>query len=182
MKQRNITRLSFKKKKSIPFIIALANRILNAIGFVQEIDSTVIWDEKQWEVSPGNLAKALILATFFDMRAPLSRIAERFADVDTEFLFGEGVLPEKLNDDAIGSALDRIAEVNLERFFTALCVTAYSVYKIAFKKLHSDTTSISFYGEYEPDQHLAQKDDLSLSDDEILQIVKLAFNRPKFTN
>lgn len=123
-------------------------------------------------MSRGNLAKVLILATFYDMRVPLSWIAERFADIDTEFLFGKGVLPEKLNDDAIGSALDRIAEVNLERFFTALCVTAYSVYEIIFQKLHSDTTSIFFYGEYESDQHLAQKDDLSLSD----EIVK-GFNK-----
>ncbi len=57
MKQRKTTRLSFKKKKSTPFIIAWANKILNDIDFVQEIDFSVRWDEKQWEISPGNLFK-----------------------------------------------------------------------------------------------------------------------------
>lgn len=171
MKKKNITLLSCKEEKRIPFIVALANKILTDIGFVQQIDSTVKWDKKQWDVSPGNLAKAVILATFFDVRVPLSRISGRFAKVDTELLFGEGVFAEKLNDDAIGAALDRIAEANIERFFTALCVTTYSVYKIAFQKLHSDTTSISFYGEYDLEQHLAQKSDLSLSDQE-LQLTK----------
>ena len=34
------------------------------------INRSVTWDEKQWKVSPGNLAKAIILATFFKVRAP----------------------------------------------------------------------------------------------------------------
>lgn len=170
MKQNEAILRSRKAKKAIPFKIALPNAILNDIQFVQKIDQIVPWDRKQWNVSPGNLAKAFILATFYDVRAPLSRISERYVDVDTEFLFGKGVFPEHLNDDAIGNALDKIGKIDLEKAFMDLCVTSHDVYKIAFKRLHSDTTSVSFYGDYETDQEYTS--DLDLPDEELLQIVK----------
>jgi transposase len=109
------------------------------------------------------LAKAVILATFFDVRAPLSGINIRFEDIDAQIIFGKGVLLEHLNDDAIGRALDRISEKNLETMFSTLCLTAYVIYRIAFKRLHSDTTTISFYDEYEPGE-------IDKSEEEILSI------------
>lgn len=159
-----------QRKKTIPFIIAIANKVLNAVGFADCIDSNVNWDHEQCNVSPGNLGKAFILATFFEVRAPLSKITERFLDIDTEFLFGEGVFAEHLNDDAIGRALDKIAEASPGKLYTTLCMTAYTVYKVAFRKLHSDTTSISFYGDYQIDQE--EQSDADLTDEAILQIVK----------
>jgi len=151
-----------EREKTIPFNIALANKVLNVIGFVDYIDRTVEWDKEQCQVSPGNLAKAVILATFFDIRAPLSKIPEKFQDIDTEILFGEGILPEHLNDYAIGRTLDKIAKANPEMMFSTICLTAYTIYRIAFKRLHSDTTTISFYGEYE----------MLETKEEILSIVK----------
>ena len=56
MKRRKIsvkTRLEEEPKK-IPFVIALANKILSMIGFVNLIDQSVDWDPNQWIVSPGN--------------------------------------------------------------------------------------------------------------------------------
>ncbi len=163
-KKSNVIRKSAKtRKRTIPFVIALANKILNAIGFVDMINDSVEWDEKQCKVSPGHLAKAVILATFFDIRAPLSKISETFQEIDTEFLFGEGVFPEHLNDYAIARALDKIAEsgTSPDMIYSKLCLVAYCVYKITFKRLHSDTTSVSFYGDYE-----------KVTDEDILEIVK----------
>ncbi len=170
MKNKVIKQSRTQRKKTIPFIVAIANKVLNAIGFVDYIDSNVKWDNDQSKVSPGNLAKAFILATFFEVRAPLSKIAERFLDIDTEFLFGEGIFPQHLNDDAIGRALDKIAEACPGKLYTTLCMTAYAVYEVAFRKLHSDTTSISFYGDYEIDKQ--EKSDADLIDEQILQIFK----------
>lgn len=133
----------------LPLILLLVNKILNVIGFVDFIDRSVEWDSSHWKVSPGNLAKAVILVTFLKVRVPLYRIEKAFKGMDTEALFGIGVLPEHLNDDAIARALDRISQAKQEGLFTTLCLSLYSKYKIAFSRLHSDTTTISFYGAYE---------------------------------
>jgi transposase len=138
-----------ERRLILPFTLLLANKFLNMIGFVDYIDRSVEWDRKHWKVTPGNLAKAVILVTFLQIRAPLYKIKGSFIGIDTEALFGEGVMPEHLNDDAIARALDRISQVKSERLFSTLCLSLYSKFDIAFKRLHSDTTTLSFYGDYE---------------------------------
>ncbi|WHH59709.1 DUF4277 domain-containing protein [Petroclostridium sp. X23] len=110
-KKRKITILHPAKVEQpliLPFALLLANKFLKLIGFVEFIDGSVEWDESHWKVSPGNLAKAVILATFMQVRAPLYRIKRAFAGYDTEALFGKGVMPEHLNDYSIARALERI--------------------------------------------------------------------------
>lgn len=145
----------------LPFTLLLANKFLNMIGFVDFIDRSVEWDSKHWKVSPGNLVKAVILVTFLQIRAPLYKIKEAYDGIDTEALFGEGVMPEHLNDDAIARALDRISEAKPESMFTTLCLSLYSKFDIIFKRLHSDTTTLSFYGEYEESEE-SKEDDLKV--------------------
>jgi transposase len=150
-KKRKITILHPAKVEQpliLPFALLLANKFLKLIGFVEFIDGSVEWDESHWKVSPGNLAKAVILATFMQVRAPLYRIKRAFAGYDTEALFGKGVMPEHLNDYSIARALDRISEAKPEGLFSSICLSMYSVFHIAFNRLHSDTTTLSFYGQY----------------------------------
>lgn len=66
-------------KLMLPFVLLLANKILNLIGFVDFIDRSVEWDPKHWKVSPGNLAKAVVLVTFMQIRAPLYQIKNSFS-------------------------------------------------------------------------------------------------------
>lgn len=137
------------RKLILPFTLLLANKFLNMIGFVDFIDRSVKWDPKHWKMSPGNLAKAVILVTFLQIRAPLYKIKDLFIGIDTEALFGEGVMPEHLNDDAIARALGRISQAKPEGLFSTLCLSLYSKFDIVFKRLHSDATTLSFYGDYE---------------------------------
>lgn len=109
-----------ERRLVLPFVMLLANKFLNMIGFVDFIDRSVEWDSKHWKISPGNLAKAVILATFLQIRAPLYKIKDSFIGIDTEALFGEGVMPEHLNDDAIARALDRISQAKPEGLFSTL--------------------------------------------------------------
>lgn len=157
--------MNTERESILPFTLLLANKFLNIIGFVDFIDRSVEWNPKQWNVSPGNLAKAVILVTFLQIRSPLYKIRESFTGIDTEALFGKGVMPEHLNDDAIGRALDRISEAKPEGLFSSLCLSLYTKFNIEFSRLHSDTTTLSFYGEYE------QKVDIEV-DAEDLKIVR----------
>jgi len=147
------------KKLILPFNILLANKFLNAIGFVDFINHSVKWNPTQWTVSPGNLAKAVILVTFLQIRSPLYKIQKSFIGIDTEALFGKGVMPEHLNDDAIGRTLDRINDAKLEGLFSSLCLSLYTKYSIAFNRIHSDTTTLSFYGQYEQDEDIEMNEE-----------------------
>lgn len=145
---KKIKRTSSQKPLELPIVLALANKVLNVIGFTDIIDRMVKWDEEQCKVSPGNLCKALILSTFLDIRSPLYKVKNKFEGMDTEVLFGEGVKPEDLNSYALGRALDRLYELGPETVYRMITISALTIYQIAFRRIHADTTTISFYGEY----------------------------------
>lgn len=161
-KKHQRQKIGLSSTLEIPLIILLVNKFLNQLGFVDLINRSVTWDAKQWRVSPGNLAKAIILATFFKVRAPLYIVKNAFEGIDTEKLFAKGILPEHLNDAALAQALDRISDANLESLFSTFALSVYMKFSIPMKRLHSDTTTLSFFGEYEQCE----------SDEEGLQIVR----------
>ncbi len=87
----------------LPIVSAYAR----TLGVVEEVDR--LCGSKRG-VSDGRIVLALVLDALSG-RSPLFRLPEVFAKLDTELLLGEGISPEKLNDDAVGRALDRIFEV-----------------------------------------------------------------------
>ena len=58
-------------------------------------------------LSPGQVMKAMILNGLGFLSAPIYLFDRFFVGKATEHLIGEGVTPEKLNDDRIGRALDK---------------------------------------------------------------------------
>ena len=156
--KRDYVNREAQQNRTIPLVLAIANKILTTIGFVDFINNIVEWDDDQCKVTPGHLAKAIVLSTFFDVRAPLSQIKKRFVGMDTEFLFGEGITAADINDYAVGRTLDKIAAAGPDRLFGTICLSAYAMYEIVFKRLHSDTTTLSFYGEYAIDPDVSEEE------------------------
>ena len=64
------------RKKILPLIMALANRIVKELRFVEIINESVTWDKSHWNITPGGLAKMLVMSTFTDIRVPLSHLEE----------------------------------------------------------------------------------------------------------
>lgn len=156
----------------LPLIVALGNHIIKEIGLVERINETVRWDASQWEISPGMLAKAMILATLTDMRAPLTHVSSRYAGLDTEFLFGSGVTREMVNEYNLGEMLDRLSEQDCNELYRNIALTMGVVYAFAVNRMHADTTTISFYGEYDMDLNKLS----ATEQEEILQI-KRGYNK-----
>ena len=52
--------------KTISLVVALANEIMKELDFVEVINTSITWDRAHWRISPGKLAKALVLSTFKD--------------------------------------------------------------------------------------------------------------------
>jgi transposase len=143
----------------LQLMLVIANEVLQGIGFRNRIDQSVLWEEKQCDVTPGNLASALILTMFFDKRPPLWRVDEWYAAMhaDTRALFGAEASWDKLNDDALGRMLDKLYKAGLGNLYMQICAQAIAKYDIAYKRIHSDTTTIAFYGEYETDSPIEDK-------------------------
>jgi transposase len=99
-------------------------------------------------VSDGQIVLALILDALSG-RSPLFRLPQAFAKLDTELLLGEAIPAEKLNDDAVGRALDRIYEVGTGKVLSAVALRAVKLFALDTTHVHHDTTSHSVYGDYD---------------------------------
>ena len=132
-----------------PAVVAVANDYLNKINFEEFINLNVVWDEKRWKVSPGALAKSVVLSTFYAVREPLYKIEELFKKANTEFLFGSGVTSANLKDDAIAACLDRIHAAGPDQTFTNLSLSVYTKFDLDKDFLHGDTTNFTVHGDYD---------------------------------
>ena len=153
-------------KKKISFVLAIANRVINELGLVESINEKVKWDKAHWNISPGGLVKALILSTFTDMRVPLTHVNERLKDVDLGYLIGEEAEESEVNSFNIGRALDQISKIDYSGLYATQALSALQIYDIPITRCHSDTTTISFYGDYDIDK-------LDLTEEEREEILKI---------
>jgi transposase len=139
------------RKKILPLVMALANTIIDELDFVKTINKAVEWDKSHWLLSPGALAKALVLSTFMELRVPLTHLQDRLYEIDMGYLIGEYAEAKDVNSSNVGRALERIGKTEIDSIFETLSLSAIQQNDIPVKRLHSDTTTISFYGEYDED-------------------------------
>ena len=142
--------VSIVKTKVISLVMAVANQVINELGFVETINENAgKWDEEHWGLSPGQLAKALLLTTFTDMRSPLTHLQDRLAGLDLEYLIGREAITNSINAFNVGRALERIGDGNCNKSYEQMAMIALQKYEIPTKRINSDTTSLSFSGEFD---------------------------------
>jgi len=83
---------------------------------------------------------------------PLSLCPEYFKNISVERLFGNGIPKEDLNQYVIGDTLDKFAEYGLTELFTAIVLHILNRLLIPVLCCHTDTTTISFYGDHDGDE------------------------------
>ena len=143
--------LSFQKTsrvREIPLSLFAANSYLEAFDFAGLINRSVTWDRQRSKVSPGQLAKSIVLSTFHGGRAPLLGIERQLAAMDVEYLFGNGHTAADFSDDSLARMLDKVALANPETIFSTLSLSCLTQFQIPIRRLHADTTSISLQGDY----------------------------------
>lgn len=139
----------FERKLKLPLIFTLAHSVMKKIGFTKYINDTVQWDPAHWDISPGDLAQLLVLSTFSDIRVPLTHLEDRFEGIDVEFFLSPDSQVASISSFKAGRALERIGQANPERMYETLALSAVKQAGIPTERLHADTTTISFYGEYD---------------------------------
>jgi len=148
---KRISRDSEDKSLTIPLSLLVIASYLNRLRFIEIINERLRWDPEQWKYSPGVLAQLLVLVAFIPSRKKiaLSRIHEAFAGIDLQYLVGEPIAPESLNDDLFAQLLDRMHEYGCTTLYRSISLTVRTVFNLPENKLlHSDTTSHVLTGDY----------------------------------
>ena len=80
--------------------------------------------------------KAMILNGLGFLSAPLYIFEEFFVGKATEHLIGNGILPEHLNDDRVGRALDKYHQTGTTKLFTAIALKAAHKFQVKMNSIH----------------------------------------------
>jgi transposase len=141
--------------------------IWEQLNIGKNLDKLLPWDASQCKLSPGIRIKALVI-NILATRSPLYLVSRFYLYQDLANLFGKGVILQDLNDDCLARALDKLAEKNPKKIISSIILQALSSENITITHLHSDTTSVSVYGEYENQE-----------DDDLNSFIKLVCGHSK---
>jgi transposase len=98
-------------------------------------------------VSTGECVEALVLSILTGEHA-LYNVSEVLSQYDTSVIFQKEVEPNWFHDNRLGNSLDDLKNVGLDNLYSALISKAIIKHTLGLSHLHSDTTSLSLYGEY----------------------------------
>ncbi|MHB8131991.1 MAG: hypothetical protein ACYDEX_23770 [Mobilitalea sp.] len=118
-----------ESKKSTPtlkisFLMAMANKFLENIGFTGIINNQTDEGSKSHSnMDIGNLAKAVILSTFYSMRAPLYKIERRL--ITMRWMSSTSLVKMPKSDPSMmtrwGIALIKLQLPEMKRSLNPLC-------------------------------------------------------------
>ena len=126
----------------LPIVKAYADKI----GLVEAINQVV---PTETAIAPGPIVLGMILDTLRG-RSPLYRLEAVFAGQDMALLLGKAVAPGALDDDTVGRVFDRLYATGTMQVCTACAVRADQALHFDKRSVHSDTTSVSVYGDSLP--------------------------------
>lgn len=121
--------------------------IIDEIGLVTQINKTISQHGNQ-KVTTGQAVKAMILNSLGMVSSPLYLFEKFFQGKATEHLLGEGILPEHLNDDCLGRALDKLYQGGVTKVFVTVALAAAKKMGVEVKSLHLDSSSFHVDGKY----------------------------------
>jgi Domain of unknown function (DUF4277) len=101
--------------------LGLVAAMFDELGIGDLVDELLPQDLSQREVSVGQALKAMVLNGLGFANRRLYLMPEFFRNKPTERLVGAGVSPERLNDDALGKALDTLARLRAHRTLPLDC-------------------------------------------------------------
>ena len=75
---------------------------------------------------------------------------ERFYEaMDMTLIFEDDIQAQDLNYDALGRALERLAEIDCRQLLGTIASRAANIEDMEIRSVHADTTSFSVYRSYE---------------------------------
>lgn len=128
--------------------LGLVAGMFDELGVGELIDKVIAQDFEQRQVTLGQAVKAMVLNGLGFANRRLYLTPHFFENKPTERLIGEGVTPERLNDDTLGKALDALHEYGVSELYSLIAARAVTRLGLTPKVGHQDITSFHVDGEY----------------------------------
>jgi len=118
----------------------------HTLGFADIIDKAVGGAATERKVSCGQLVTAMVLNGLGFTGRTLHIYSEYFKDKPLDRLIVEGVLPEHINDDALGRCLDTLYGYGVSKLYQELGEAVVTQLDLETHALHLDSTSFHYDG------------------------------------
>ncbi len=102
-------------------------------------------------VTTGECVEAMVLSILTGEHA-LYNVSDVLSKYDTSIIFQKEVNPNWFHDNRLGNGLDDLKAAGLDNLYSAIISKAIIKHSLGLSHLHFDTTSLSFYGEYQTDE------------------------------
>lgn len=127
--------------------LPLINHFLDRLGLERQLEIFVPTLDRRVQL-PYAKALGVLLRSILIEREPLYRQQETvstFAPAAFGLDFSQS---QRLGDDAVGRALDRLFDADRGALLTAVVVDAVRAFGVALSELHNDSTTVKFCGRY----------------------------------
>ena len=132
--------------------LGLVAGMCRELGIAEHLDAAVPEKTQKHHISHGQALVAMIINGLGFTSRALHLVPTFFKDKPTERLIGPGVLPEHLNDDALGRCLDALFATGVSEIYQNLAEQVISRLGLKGDCVHLDTTSIHVDGKYSYDE------------------------------
>jgi len=127
--------------------LPLINHFIHRLGLAPILERCVPVGARPLAISHASIL-GLVLRSLLVEREPVYRVQEATAEFAPELLGLAAQQFANLSDDRIGRALDRFFEADRAAVITEVVLGLGKHFGVRFDRLHNDSTSVSFCGQY----------------------------------
>lgn len=127
--------------------LPLINHFIDRLGLETLLDKHVATTDRRCAV-PHARGLGVLLRSIIVEREPIYRQQEAVQGFAPELYGLAAAQLERLDDDRLGRALDRLFAADRAALLTEVVVAAGQRFAVALEQLHNDSTSVAFCGQY----------------------------------
>jgi transposase len=136
--------LSHKKLASLPVV----NWFLTRLRLSEILDRYLPADDARLRLAPATVV-TLLVRNIELSHEPLYALSEWASSYEPSLLDLESGDLSALNDDRVGRTLDRLFDADRASLLTELVVHMIKEFHLDVSRLHNDSTTVTFHGDYE---------------------------------
>ena len=136
--------LTHERLGSLPVV----NWFLQRLRLAEILESYLPADDPRLRLAPASVI-ALLVRNIIVSHEPLYALSEWASPFEPSLLDMKTGDLAVLNDDRVGRTLDRLFDADRASLLTELVVSMIKEFHLDVTRLHNDSTSVSFHGDYE---------------------------------
>ena len=137
--------------------LGLVAGMFDELGIGDVIDQATQQNPEMRDLTVGEAVKAMVLNGLGFINQALYLVPRFFQNKPTYRLISPRVVPEQLNDDALGRALETLYAYGVTELYSLLAATAAERLGLAPRLAHLDSTSFHVDGRYNSDEEPEDK-------------------------